>query len=70
MMLRQVVMPVRWAGSMRTLAATGRGRLRLIEVGPGTTLANLARRALTDEVPVRSVATPAQVEALAAEWWR
>ncbi|WP_392958903.1 ACP S-malonyltransferase [Streptomyces sp. LN245] len=70
MMLRQVVMPVRWAGSMRTLAATGRGRLRLIEVGPGTTLANLARRALPDEVPVRSVATPAQVEALAAEWWR
>uniref|UniRef100_A0AAU3IBF6 Malonyl CoA-acyl carrier protein transacylase n=1 Tax=Streptomyces sp. NBC_01393 TaxID=2903851 RepID=A0AAU3IBF6_9ACTN len=70
MMLRQLVMPVRWAGSMRTLAATGRGRLRLIEVGPGTTLANLARRALPDEVPVRSVATPAQVEALAAEWWR
>ncbi|MFF2365306.1 ACP S-malonyltransferase [Streptomyces sp. NPDC058122] len=68
-MLRQLVTPVRWAGSMRTLAATARGRLRLIEVGPGSTLANLARRALPDAVPVRSVATPAQVEALAAEWW-
>lgn len=68
-MLRQLVTPVRWAGSMRTLAATARGRLRLVEVGPGSTLANLARRALPDAVPVRSVATPAQVEALAADWW-
>ncbi|WRZ88423.1 ACP S-malonyltransferase [Streptomyces sp. NBC_01007] len=69
MMLRQLVMPVRWAGSMRTLTAVARGRLRLVEVGPGSTLANLARRVLPAEIPVRSVATPAQVEALVAEWW-
>ncbi|MFF3446376.1 ACP S-malonyltransferase [Streptomyces sp. NPDC002667] len=70
MMIRQLVLPVRWAGSMSTLTATARGRLRLIEVGPGSTLANLARRVLPEEIPVRSVATPAQVEALAADWWR
>ncbi|MFD8734211.1 ACP S-malonyltransferase [Streptomyces sp. NPDC059618] len=69
MMVRQLVMPVRWAGSMSTLAATAPGRLRLVEVGPGSTLANLARRALPEEIPVRSAATPAAVEALAAEWW-
>ncbi|MFI0960541.1 ACP S-malonyltransferase [Streptomyces sp. NPDC021080] len=70
LMLRQLVMPVRWAGSMRTLEAMARGRLRLLEVGPGSTLANLARRTLPGQIPVRSVGTPAQVEALAAEWWR
>ncbi|MFB7241735.1 ACP S-malonyltransferase [Streptomyces populi] len=70
MMLRQLVMPVHWAGSMRTLTAMARGRLRIVEAGPGSTLADLARRALPGEIPVRSVATPAQVEALAAEWWR
>ncbi|MFJ6836968.1 ACP S-malonyltransferase [Streptomyces sp. NPDC091209] len=69
MMLRQLVMPVRWAGSMRSLTAVVRGRLRLVEVGPGSTLANLARRVLPEEIPVRSVATPAQVEALVADWW-
>jgi [acyl-carrier-protein] S-malonyltransferase len=69
MMLRQLVMPVRWAGSMRTLTAMARGSLRLVEVGPGSTLSNLARRVLPAEIPVRSVATPLQVAALVAEWW-
>ncbi|KAB1990816.1 ACP S-malonyltransferase [Streptomyces triticiradicis] len=70
LMLRQLVMPVRWAGSMRTLTAMARGHLRVVEAGPGSVLANLARRTLPEGIPVRSVSTPAQVEALAAEWWR
>ncbi|WP_078943038.1 ACP S-malonyltransferase [Streptomyces aureus] len=69
LMLRQLVMPVRWVGSMRTLKGMAGGRLRLLEVGPGSTLANLARRTLPGQILVRSVGTPAQVEALAADWW-
>lgn len=69
LMLRQLVMPVRWSGSMRTLVAVTRGPLRLVELGPGTTLSGLARRLLPPDIPVRSVATPAQLNALVADWW-
>ncbi|WP_329222687.1 ACP S-malonyltransferase [Streptomyces sp. NBC_01485] len=69
LMLRHLVMPVRWAGSMRTLAAVARGPLRLAELGPGSTLSGLARRLLPPEVPVRSVATPDQLAALVSDWW-
>ncbi|MFJ8142971.1 ACP S-malonyltransferase [Streptomyces sp. NPDC096013] len=77
LMIRQLVMPVRWSDTMRTLTAmTGPGRtatadgpLRLVELGPGRTLTGLARRLLPPHVPVRSVATPAELDALVAEWW-
>lgn len=69
LMVRHLVMPVRWAGSIRTLAAVARGPLRLAELGPGSTLGGLTRRLLPPEVPVRSVATPDQLAALVSDWW-
>ncbi|MFK0173086.1 ACP S-malonyltransferase [Streptomyces sp. NPDC090306] len=69
LLLRQLVAPVRWSGSMRTLATVVRAPLRLLELGPGTTLTGLARRRLPPEVQVRPVATPARLAAVAAEWW-
>ncbi|MEH0418418.1 alpha-amylase family glycosyl hydrolase [Streptomyces sp. B21-083] len=69
LMLRHLVMPVRWAGSIRTLAAVARGPLRLAELGPGNTLGGLTRRLLPPGVPVRSVATPDQLAALVSDWW-
>jgi [acyl-carrier-protein] S-malonyltransferase len=69
LLLRQLVMPVRWAGGMRTLAALpGTGRLRLVELGPGRVLAGLGRRLLGPDLPIRSVATPAELAALTAQW--
>lgn len=50
-----LVRPVRWLATLRTLAAMGVDEL--VEIGPGTTLASLARRALPD-LPVRSVNSP------------
>ena len=47
-----LVHPVRWRESVETLVASGVGEL--VEVGPGTTLAGLARR-IAPGVPVRSV---------------
>ncbi|MGW0582776.1 ACP S-malonyltransferase [Streptomyces sp. NPDC002920] len=69
LMLRQLVLPVRWSDSMATLRSVADGPLRLVELGPGGTLAGLARRLLPPDVPVRSVATPAQLDALIADWW-
>ncbi|MFF6990351.1 acyltransferase domain-containing protein [Streptomyces sp. NPDC010273] len=77
LMIRQLVMPVRWSDSMRTLGAmaersgtaTPDRPLRLVELGPGRTLAGLARRLLPPHIEVRSVATPAQLDALVADWW-
>ncbi len=47
-----LVHPVRWRESVETLVASGAGEL--VEVGPGTTLAGLARR-IAPGVSVRSV---------------
>ena len=47
-----LVRPVRWRESVETLVASGAGEL--IEVGPGTTLAGLARR-IAPDVTVRSI---------------
>ncbi|MBB1252758.1 ACP S-malonyltransferase [Streptomyces alkaliterrae] len=54
---RQLVSPVRWEESVHTL--TGRlGCRRLVELGPGRTLAGLVRR-ITPDVPVDSYDAPA-----------
>ncbi|MDP9071690.1 MAG: ACP S-malonyltransferase [Actinomycetota bacterium] len=50
-----LVRPVRWRESVETLVASGASQL--VEVGPGTTLAGLARR-IAPGVPVRSVELP------------
>lgn len=51
-----LVQPVRWRQSLETMARLGVESL--VEVGPGTTLAGMARRTIPD-VPVRNVSTPA-----------
>lgn len=47
-----LVRPVRWRQSVETMVALG--ATELVEIGPGTTLAGLARR-IVPEVPVRSI---------------
>jgi len=54
---------VRWRATQATLA-TDLGADVLVELGPGTVLAGLARRAVPD-VPIRSAATPEEAAALA-----
>ena len=60
---RHLVEPVRWRATQATLA-TDLGADVLVELGPGTVLAGLARRAVPD-VPIRSAATPEEAAALA-----
>lgn len=67
-MCRQLLMPVRWSDSMRTLRVVTGGRVPLVELGPGTTLTGLARRLLPPDVPTRSAATPAQLDTLVTGW--
>jgi [acyl-carrier-protein] S-malonyltransferase len=50
-----LVRPVRWRESVEELVAAGAGEL--VEVGPGTTLAGLARR-IAPDMAVRSVEVP------------
>lgn len=59
-----VLAPVRWREVQLALAADG--VTHLVEVGPGGVLAGLARRTVPD-LEIRSVATPADAAALAAE---
>jgi [acyl-carrier-protein] S-malonyltransferase len=54
----QLVRPVRWAATMPALVAAG--ATTFVEVGPGTTLTGLAKRAHPD-VTLRNVATPADL---------
>lgn len=58
---RQLVSPVRWRSCQITLAVLGVESL--LEVGPGGVLAGLARRTVPN-LPVRSVAVPADVSIL------
>jgi [acyl-carrier-protein] S-malonyltransferase len=51
----QLVRPVRWAATMPKLASLG--ATTFVEVGPGTTLTGLAKRAHPD-ITLRNVATP------------
>lgn len=53
-----LVQPVRWRQSLETIERLG--VRAVIEVGPGTTLAGMARRTIPD-VPVGNVAVPADV---------
>lgn len=59
-----VTVPVRWRESMETMV--GLGVTSFLEVGHGSMLAALAKRT-TPDVPVRAVATPADVQSLQAE---
>lgn len=57
-----VRVPVRWRTSMETMAAMG--ATSLLEVGHGSMIAGLAKRAIPD-VPVRNIATPGDLESFA-----
>ena len=54
----QLIRPVRWAATMPALVELG--ATTFVEVGPGTTLTGLAKRAHPD-VTLRNVATPADL---------
>ena len=56
-----LVAPVRWRQSMHTLVELG--ATAFVEVGPGSTLAGLAKRTVPD-VPVRSIGSPDHVPVL------
>jgi [acyl-carrier-protein] S-malonyltransferase len=58
---RHVTRPVRWRGSMETLA--GLGATRFFEVGHGSMIAGVAKRTVAD-VTVTGLATPQGVDAL------
>lgn len=59
-----VLAPVRWVDVQRRLA--GLGVEHVVEVGPGSVLAGLARRTVPD-LPVTSVASPEEVRDLAED---
>jgi [acyl-carrier-protein] S-malonyltransferase len=63
-LVEHLVRPVRWRSTMETLV--GMGVTTCIEVGHGTMLAGLAKRAIPS-IPIVAVATPADVDALAAQ---
>jgi [acyl-carrier-protein] S-malonyltransferase len=54
----QLIRPVRWASTMPALA--GLGATTFVEVGPGTTLTSIAKRA-HPEIALHNVATPADL---------
>ncbi len=54
LLVEQIVKPVKWEQTMQTLIAAGEGRF--VELGPGRTLAGLAKR-ISRRLPVESVAT-------------
>ncbi len=60
----QLVRPVRWRETMPALTALG--ATTFVEVGPGTTLTGMAKRAVPD-VRLVNVATPADVTALTTQ---
>jgi [acyl-carrier-protein] S-malonyltransferase len=57
----QLVSPVRWSQTMATLTEAGADSF--VEVGPGTTLTGLAKRAVP-QVSLRNVAVPSDVPLL------
>jgi [acyl-carrier-protein] S-malonyltransferase len=63
---RQVVSPVLWERSVRTLT-TELGCERIVEIGPGQTLTGLVRR-IVPEVEMVPVSTPEALAELLAEW--
>jgi [acyl-carrier-protein] S-malonyltransferase len=58
---RHLVEPVRWRDCQLALASLG--VTEAVEVGPGALLAGMAKRTIPD-TPVRSIGTPADVDAL------
>ncbi|RKE20779.1 ACP S-malonyltransferase [Streptomyces sp. TLI_171] len=64
LMVRQVVEPVQWDRTVRTLVGPACGATALVELGPGAVLGGLARR-IVPGVPAAAVGTPEQVAALA-----
>jgi [acyl-carrier-protein] S-malonyltransferase len=63
---RQVVSPVLWEHSVRTLTAE-LGCDRIVEIGPGQTLTGMVRR-IVPEVDMVPVSTPEALAELLAEW--
>lgn len=61
LLTRQIVAPVRWADTMAAMKSMGAGEY--LEVGPGHTLASLAKH-MDTTLSVRSIETPEQVEDL------
>lgn len=57
-LLEHLVNPVRWAATMPALAALGASTF--VEVGPGTTLTSIAKRAMPD-IALRNVSSPADL---------
>jgi [acyl-carrier-protein] S-malonyltransferase len=64
LMVRQLVEPVLWERSVRTLVGEECRATELVELGPGAVLGGLARR-IAPAVPAVAVSTPEQVAALA-----
>ena len=54
----QLVQPVRWAATMPALVALGAATF--VEIGPGSTLTAMAKRAMPD-IALRNIATPADL---------
>jgi [acyl-carrier-protein] S-malonyltransferase len=61
---QQITQPVRWVDSLHRM--WGLGCRRFVEVGPGKVLTGMVRRTLP-EAETRTVGTPAEAAALAAE---
>jgi [acyl-carrier-protein] S-malonyltransferase len=64
LLVEQVVRPVRWEESVKTLAAMGVERT--LELGPGAVLSGLVKR-IVPAMRVSSIGEPAEVEAAAKE---
>jgi [acyl-carrier-protein] S-malonyltransferase len=62
---QQLYMPVRWTECVQALVAGGAARI--VEAGPGKVLAGLIKR-IDKSVEARAIGTPADLDAVRAEW--
>jgi [acyl-carrier-protein] S-malonyltransferase len=62
---QQLYMPVRWTECVQALVAGG--ATRIVEAGPGKVLAGLIKR-IDKSVEARAIGTPADMDAVRAEW--
>jgi [acyl-carrier-protein] S-malonyltransferase len=62
---QQLYMPVRWTECVQALVAGG--ATRIVEAGPGKVLAGLIKR-IDKSVEARAIGTPADLDAVRAEW--
>jgi len=64
-LVRQLYLPVRWTECVQALVA--KGATRVAECGPGKVLTGLIKR-IDKSLDARSLATPGDYEAAAADW--